>query len=94
MHAVLFASGVELGEYHRCVTVQRSISKVILVAVAIGCVNDEFFCRWIVSGGCANRCHIRAMTGFGHGEGTGDLEVHGTWQKGFVVVLGSQIQNC
>ena len=34
------------------------------------------------------------MTGFGHGECAWNLEVHGTGQKGFVVVFGSQIQNC
>ena len=91
VHAVVHAAGDELGEDRRGLAVQRGVAEVVLPRAAERRVDHELLGVGVVGGRRADGRDIRSVSGLGHREGAGDLEVHDRPQPLVVVLLRAEL---
>ena len=93
MHAPLLAAGDQLGEHDGQAPVARGVPDVVLARVVRGRVDDELLGLPVVGGGRAERLHVGAVAGLGHGEAAGQIERGDVAQVALVVAARAEVQH-
>ena len=91
VHAVVDAARDELREDRRGLAVQRGVAEVVLPRAAERRVDDELLGVGVVGGRRADGRDIRSVSGLGHRERAGDLQVHDAPQPLVVVLLRAEL---